>query len=1710
MTDGTSPAASGPAGSLFEGRVGAFFLLSLLVRAEPRGLPATTIDRVEFQRASEGNPLDDVIVRAHDLRGKPAVLEIQVKKGITFAPSDPIFRAVVGQITKASRKPEFLISRYELAIAISKTSQKIDGAYQDVLTWARELGDAATFMNRINRPGSANDAMRTFVNTFRSHLREERAARNDESLWRLLRRLQIFVFDFTAPGSISEELAKERAVRALHPDYASRAGELWTTLTELAIRIAASGGDRTRDEVLQDLQQKSFRLTGDSHTFSARTALAEASRNVLADIGDRVNGTMLTRHERVGSVRAALDAGRYVEIRGDAGVGKSGVLKHIAEQISGESQTIVLSPGRTIPRGWLAMRGALGFDGTARDLLSDMAVDGGAVLFLDSLDFFSEQERLTVIDLVREVVKIPGMSIIATARREFGVSEPSWVPVDLIDQLGRALPVVIDELSAMEVAELVYAAPQLAALLADSHPARQVARNLFRLSRLSSLPSEAQGSRTEVEMAEQWWQTADGPKDRTHRDRARVLRALAERAVTSAAPLDVRGLPPQAVDALVASQSLRDFGADRVAFRHDVLQEWAIANLLIADTAFVERLPFDRPAPAGWARGVDLAARMTIEHVADSTAWKAFTDILSRPGHHSSWRRAGLMALVRSEIGNDLLTRASDYLLDNNAEALRELIRLVMAVDVDPGKKWFAKLGFAPELIPENLNVPSGPSWQRLILWLLALGDSLPAAAIPDVVDLYIGWSMCTFGLDPLTPLLVGWLHRWLMEIQGTRHPFDSQLPHDQISRLAGDLRMGFLTFCNRAPELAKSYLESIGTREHNERTLIAIIKNSGVLAQAAPKELADCTLEFLIPKHEDAEDDDRPGRSLFHEAFGFHDTEFIPASPAQGPFLQLLIHAPEQGLRLIRQLIDYAISFLTRGRDFGADVIAIPSLDGSERQFPWIASYSWSRDVGSGPTIAACALMALEAWGHRRIEAGDSVDEVLANVLGAGNPPAAYLLVAADLLLSHWPKSRLAAIPFLACPELLCLDRQRVAHDGFELPDLFGLKALQKEPAGAASLSSLKERPSRTRMLDQLLGSYAIDDSVENRDALAELLRRAALRLGPPKELSNFSDPAFMSVHALNQIEPKNWHTKTVETQDGPTEVWEYVSPETEARHIKQLEETTRERRTDGAMERSIRIAFNNAAKSSAAFAVQAVEWARKQSIATITDRPEEEREVGQRMLDETLVMAAVIVARDGGSELIAQYEDWVRETLGRALKGSADPVHRVREGLQFNPIAIAFVGLVLLLKNCFTIKDVVTLLESAGDENPAAARGFEVCATLLSQINERLPRAVLRSAFTACTKPHREWRKPETEYEALLEIFRQRVREAIQAELEWLEGKRDEPEWPGLPSKAARSRQRFQPRNAKRKSVEEPPELDIYADDQAAALWLAGAASLFNVVKCPWLRDVVRAYGTWTFIANGSQLDEDDDVDGGPRDWNETFFRLQAHCLPGLSPAQVDEVALKPITGLPDRAFFDATHTFLRALDSVYFNDLALEHTEAVHVRTTLFDRIAKTSTWKYHVRDHSASTEIHFGPAIATVLFNDYWTVQPPPKCYLNPIGIDRLNPFLPLLKEVARRAQFLLAAIALLNVLEVAPRAAHLEVIVAAGKGWLAAHSDDKVFWIDQDIGPRLCSLMEAIFSRDPNAFRLDQPLRKDIDALLGSLIRMGVAEAYRLETKLRLI
>lgn len=104
----TNPASSGGAGTHFEAKVGASYLLSMLLEVDARGLPGCRIESVSLQRSQEGHPLDDIVIRGVDQAGNAATLEIQVKRTLTFTASDTEFREVVKQIGTATSVDGFL------------------------------------------------------------------------------------------------------------------------------------------------------------------------------------------------------------------------------------------------------------------------------------------------------------------------------------------------------------------------------------------------------------------------------------------------------------------------------------------------------------------------------------------------------------------------------------------------------------------------------------------------------------------------------------------------------------------------------------------------------------------------------------------------------------------------------------------------------------------------------------------------------------------------------------------------------------------------------------------------------------------------------------------------------------------------------------------------------------------------------------------------------------------------------------------------------------------------------------------------------------------------------------------------------------------------------------------------------------------------------------------------------------------------------------------------------------------------------------------------------------------------------------------------------------------------------------------------------------------------------------------------------------------
>ena len=80
----------------------------------------------------------------------------------------------------------------------------------------------------------------------------------------------------------------------------------------------------------------------------------------------------------------------------------------------------------------------------------------------------------------------------------------------------------------------------------------------------------------------------------------------------------------------------------------------------------------------------------------------------------------------------------------------------------------------------------------------------MPVAAIPDVADLYMDWSLGALGIDPITPLLLQWLQRWLIQIEAARNldrdwsdrsAFGGDLRVVNLRDLENSLRIGFLFF---------------------------------------------------------------------------------------------------------------------------------------------------------------------------------------------------------------------------------------------------------------------------------------------------------------------------------------------------------------------------------------------------------------------------------------------------------------------------------------------------------------------------------------------------------------------------------------------------------------------------------------------------------------------------------------------------------------------------------------------------------------------------------------------------------------------------------------------------------------------------------------------------------------------------------------------------
>ncbi|MER9227900.1 hypothetical protein [Mesorhizobium sp. M0184] len=1682
---GSSPASRGPAGAYIEGELGALYLLALLTGNRAPGLPDARVVSIRFQGTEQGFKLDDLIVSGVGSAGD-FILEIQSKRDITFSPGDSVYQDVASQIALSTvgSVPE---DRHLLGIATQRTSRKISGAYQDVLKWARTADSATAFFNRIDAKGVASKDMRDFVATTRKHLIAGGIADNDQAIWLLLRRMLILEFDFEAMAPIARAHGLALARVALADEDVARAEALWSRLTDLSIKTGTTGGKIDRDSLRADLAEAGFRLAGDRDYGLARAKLAELARNTLSHIGTSVAGVTLPRLEAVAAVDDASEAHRFIEIRGDSGVGKSWVLRHVAERVARQAPIIVLDCDSTPAGGWLPFSNALGIPGSAGEFLTDLAASGAAMLFVDGIDMFDDRGRQrTIIELMRAASTIPGFTVIATTRTAGHVDIEPWLDEEIVAALGGVQPVPVGPLSDDEVAILVNQAPDLRLLLAPQHPAAGLARNLYRLSRLLKVPSATE-VRTEAAMADSWWKRADGASAAEVRAAQRLLAALAASAIKGEDGVELTE-DSSARTHLLEALTLKEVRRDRLNFYHDVLRDWAIGNYIAENPSRLAALDLTVPVSPRVARGIEFAARLALETGADCSAWTDLIAHLSPRGAHGSWRRQAILALPRSEAGFELLEKCSAGLLADDAARLIELCTAIAAAETVATADLMTMPDGSKVNLPRSYRTNNTGSAVLVLRWVVAHAAEIPMSAIGAVVELV---QIQVYFLKHLRPfaeqtaiMLFGWLRQLDVRDAEVTIPGERSLGRaasDASRSTIEQLRLIAVLLGEFAPDQLKTYLRELGA-EGDSYKVKAIRPFSKVIAPVAPAELTDLILSSLIDKRERR---GRHDRSM-ERAFTFADSDYLPASPAQPPFLDLLESGAAEGLRLIRTLVAEAIAFNTDGfapEDDGYTV----DLGHGPRFFPWTSSYLWSRDQ-SHEYSAASGLKALEAWSQQRLDDGVPVDEVLTDILGPEGSCAAYLLVAIDVLLSHFSVGRDVLAPFIAAPVLLSADRARQTHDqigsGIDFP-------IGKEPDGKVKLADLKARPSRGASLLDIVPNYMGDDTIANR--LREQLGAAIENLEPYEPYSNWGDTRFIARCANNMLQRSNW------TDIGEGKL-AYQPPADEAAHLAAMEKTRGEFLRSSEIEARVSLAMGGEGEhANASTARDAVEYAEG-------DLPDDSDTDALKSRSTRLVTTALLVARDGDDDLLVTHEKWVRQVISIALEEQSDRGGGSQLALRFNRPAIATLALIHLWGRKGSKADRDALIRLATRKDRSAAPAFSAGLARILEIEPRLFKAAMRVAFASTTWRWKSYQEEDDAEHARFEAERAAaIDAAVAAEVAWLDGGAESawPTWPKERPHLRRGSRIRVPRPVPPAQFDEDEAIEIvHVDSAAAAQWLAmmQAAPKGSI---GWRQEVVAAYADWTARMNGLGLSVDTEIDRDPHDWNLHYYALFAERLLDGTPMSFDS-DLKLVTDLPDEPFCEVAQTVMHAADALYFNDLQRTASRPADLRAKLVERVIALRRWEYAGDPASSRIDIESGGIIAKMLLNTHDPFNGT-HSYLPPFLFDRIDPLLATMRPLLRGGPTVFVALCTMKLLLVAPRARHLDFVLDAVEAWFD-RTRAAGLWITAGIGGRVVRWFDAVFAEQPSLLIQAHPARGRIDRALGNLIGVGVAEAHELELR----
>ncbi len=1155
-----SPYSTGGGGTRLEHRLGTVLLVRLLTAGPVVELGDRAPDRIAFQQ-SPATSVDDLVATASAAGGTSIRLEIAVRRTPKFIRSDKKTNELVATLVRADldaeRDSEPLIER-RLAVAVSG-QQTHAQEIAELAVAARGQSTADEFVELIRTPGRFASRRRLdhlidMIAAALVEIADENAGTPEHRCWSVLRRLWIMQVDL----EVGHEDDWARLVGDLKPVALNPSDDAAVALRDRLEQLVA---EFARNAGVVDAAALRRHLHGhirpDAHVppagWTRLLALDEQAR--LAVTRSLIGGgsttlTLPRRAIREDLGAAIADVGDLI-VKGDSGVGKSAlVMDSIEPGELGENRQAIALNLRHLPSSQLELLALLS---TPVDELLSQLTAPHRLLVIDSAEGAAEDQGEVFSYLLRSA-RDAGLKVIAVATTEGAGAATQLMRSGATGPREYLVPGLDDE-------ELATAAAHIPLLqrLVDNPRARELLRRPIVIDLLARADDPGLPL-SESQALDHIWHhlvRTSGRHDMGAPDaREHVMLRLAAHAVRKGDIDDLMaGLDHAALDGLRRSGLL--LPASRVpwervpAFKHELLRAYSVARLLLAD-----RDPAAALTAIGAPRWTLASARLACETVlsapdesshprAGRFAWlQTGFDAIASAGGGERWSDVPTEALLAVPDSADLLRDAWPTLLDNEAQGLGRLIRVLHGrhqrtgiLDVIIAEPVIAQLLEAgmpgtladevAELIRDWLRahaVKATPAGQAT---RIALRDTILDQCVENERVLDEQEAVRQAELAARTPeeiaadeerrkkfaamSSVSMSGRRRRRPEPTRHrPYqwihDAQVEH--LALLGPDL----------GPE-GEAILRRIAEDEpHSLDHAVEPIFAGHSLASYDPKLLIDLAAAYYI----EDEDDDDDG---FGWSGGFHDEGIRHhrfgglgsplASFTHGPFLSLFRADYPGGVVLLNHMLDHAarcririLSDLRHGEppdENRSGSKRVLSVAGEPREFVgdghvWL----WYRGTGVGPYPCMSALQALEFVTEEYIRAGVPPPVLTAIMLDGAHSLAMPALVL-GILVRHLEVAGEVIEPYLVEPTVWQLEFSRVTNETTglaarfpELPNPERRGWSLREVSMMLTLRAEGDRIAHLKALgDQLLGNAAAevgeDSSADAREYLATVRNWAA-----------------------------------------------------------------------------------------------------------------------------------------------------------------------------------------------------------------------------------------------------------------------------------------------------------------------------------------------------------------------------------------------------------------------------------------------------------------------------------------------------------------------------------------------------------------------------------------------------------------------------------------